>query len=165
MTDFNLAILDRVKPGALVVSGSRGLIGYHNFAQHVCKLAKDRGWCIVVGDARGVDTCVIRMAGKQNVPLVVLGCQAVGCLRLTPPESARSQLILGGSVKGSCFIIRDKALAELASTTDHNGFIGLWDGQSKGTRKTATFCQEAGIPGLLMRPNGKIAERWERTHV
>lgn len=160
MTVFNRDILRRVQKGALVVAGSRGLIGYHGFAEYACQLAKERGWCIVVGDARGVDTAVIRMAGRQHVPLVVLGCEAKGNLRLTPPRSALTQLIVGGHVSGTCFVIRDEAMAELAATTDKNGFIGLWNGRSYGTQHTAHFCRLKGIPGLLMLRDRTITQKW-----
>ena len=164
MIEFKASILARVQQGALVVAGSRGLIGYHGFAQYACKLASERGWCIVVGDARGVDTLVIRMSKTCGVPLVVLGCQAVGELRLTPHTSALTQLIPGGQRSGSCFVIRDEALATLAATSEQHGFIGLWNGKSRGTQHTAKFCRLRGIPGMLMLPDGRVTQRWGKTN-
>ncbi len=166
MTAFPPALLSRVVPGALVVSGSRSFEGsmLQWVREAVCQvvdLATVRGWAIVVGDASGIDTFIIHRAFQRQVPTVILGCEQVGRLRvpLTVPmqEWAQSWLVPGGT-RRSCFIIRDEALVSLALTTPHRGFYGIWDGESPGTQKTAGFARTRGVPGVLV--SGAKRETW-----
>ncbi len=166
MTAFPPALLSRVAPGALVVSGSRSF-EYHDMhwakerSAYVAFLAQQRGWAIVVGDALGVDTYVIQRACLLKIPLVVLGCETVGHIRamLTTAQRAHALtwLVPGGTHK-TCFAIRDAALAELAATAEKRGFYGVWDGASRGTQLTFEKCKALGIPGVLQ--SGAQTERW-----
>lgn len=163
-TEFSQTILDTVKNGALVVSGSRSLYGtkFHWFGEKVYELVEERDWATIVGDARGVDTIVINTIEFYKAPLVILGCEAVGKIRADHhPLYAHTQLIKGGNHL-SCYVVRDKALAHLALEAKEHGFIGLWDGQSKGTRHTANYCKKVGIAGMILNPDGKVIERWKK---
>lgn len=148
--------------GVLVVSGSRGLRPA-GWASWVVSLAASRGWGIVVGDARGVDRLVAQAASAAGVPCLVVGCRAVGRLRFPLPDGCVGVLARGGRPSGSCFVLRDKFLARLASrflaSGRGAGFAGAWDGRSRGVRHTARFCRGAGVPGVFFRASGS---RWVR---
>jgi hypothetical protein len=161
---FPSELTERVQSGALVVSGSR------SFAAHVkapwareqvaaaVKLALARGWCVVVGDAFGVDSYAIVEAYFQGVPVIVLGCEAVGRLRTPAKETMLTWLVPGGDRRGSCFVVRDEALCVLASLAPASGFYGVWDGVSRGTLHTAGFAKRYGVPGVLVSREGR--ETW-----
>lgn len=80
------------------------------------------------------------------------------------PLFAYYQLIDGGTQK-SCYIIRDKALIELALHSPRRGFMAFWDGQSKGTRHTADYAKKRGIAGVIYNPKNEIVERWKTSSV
>jgi hypothetical protein len=150
---FSQEIMNAVQNGVLIVSGSRSIQQTPHVAWAV-DLAKERGWAVAVGDATGVDTLVMKQCELQGVPYIVLGCEAVGHCRNCSP-GAISWLIPGGDVRGSCYLIRDRALAELASRAPKAGFVGIWDGKSRGTRYTMEACTSVGIGCLLLGPNGQ----------
>jgi hypothetical protein len=160
---FPPEILERVQSGALVISGSRSFAELNkawarNQAAKAVHAAKQRGWCVVVGDAMGIDSFIVEETFYQRVPVVVMGCEAVGRLRMTVVEEMATWLVPGGDRRGSCFVVRDEALCALASLAPASGFYGVWDGVSRGTLHTAGFAKRYGLPGVLVSAAGR--ETW-----
>lgn len=146
--------------GALVVSGSRACPPARaaEFASFAVGLAVSRGWGVLVGDARGVDASVVSAAAAAGIPLAVFGAAAAGRLRLSVPVACSAVLVPGGSVRGSAWALRDRALVAAALAAPVAGFAGCVFGEGRGTRLTARFAVRAGLPGLLVFSGGWF--RW-----
>lgn len=147
--------------GALLVSGSRSITNCQAWALSVVELAAKRDWFLVVGDARGVDEYVIHYANKVlHCKLIVCGCVAVGHPRQNVSDLKAYTLIPGGNVQKTCYAIRDKWMAETVALAPASGFLGLWDGQSKGTQITANHAKGLGIAGVVYNIDG-TKESWK----
>lgn len=150
-------LVDAIQPGAFVVSGSRVWLDFTPMRIKAIEIvreaiASDRS--IIVGDAEGFDLETIRAAINMDYDdrLIVLGCHAVGRFRLPVPDAALSWLVPGGDRRGSCYLIRDRAMAELAASGFLSVFRGVWNGISRGTIKTALEAYKLGMEGVLFRP-------------
>lgn len=159
MTEFPQALIDTVERGAILVSGSRKwepaqLSKVSQLVESVIRRAFWERWSIIVGDANGVDEMLITTAAQYSgIPLIVMGCAAVGRIRVQTPEHALTWLAPGGDKRGSCYLIRDEMMAELAAMAPDARFYGIWNGQSTGTKKTALEAYKRGILGWMLSPN------------
>jgi hypothetical protein len=142
--------------GALVISGSRSLENRDNFALFAVDEAIKRDFWIIVGDARGIDTLVWRAVVQRDYhKMIAVGCEVNGGLRSREGILDKiTWLVQGGNISGSCYVIRDKAMAQLASKAPANGFLGLCHNHSRGTRHTFEACKQFGIPGILYHTDG-----------
>lgn len=140
--------------GALLVSGSRSIVDAKEFAHQVYLLASQREWIVICGDAKGVDKSVIDYCFHIKYPIHVYASGVAGLRYFKWHERADFSFVPGGTHK-SCFVIRDEKMAQVTRAYPEYGFIGLWNGQSKGTVHTANFAKALGIPGILYKTNGE----------
>ncbi|MCC7447112.1 MAG: hypothetical protein IT324_06835 [Anaerolineae bacterium] len=109
--------------------------------------AKANGWCVLVGDAEGIDTAVIVACNQQQVNYICFGIAA------KPRSKAFSSVRDGGtgryirvaSKKPYDYATRDRHMADLA---DRGVF--LWTGESKGTKKAYDYMQSLNKPVDLL---------------
>jgi hypothetical protein len=154
--------------GAMVISGSRSLTKCRDLAHVALRIAEDNNWVVLIGDARGVDLVIQQESSLlPKIKIVVMGCKALGYFRyIWPHLNMERHLVPGGDKRGSCFAIRDWALAELAMYAPAGGrsFIGIWDGESRGTLITAKACEQLGIAGriyqLPVKPSVNVHHEW-----
>ena len=152
--------------GSVVISGSRSLqplmvpiimkeISYTHTPFQVYPV-------IIVGDARGVDTRTVLACQQLSLDFIVCGCEAVGKIRLSIRnlDECPSVLVPGGNKQKTCYAIRDKWMIDTALLAKAAVFLGVWDGQSKGTILTADYAKSKGMPGKLVDMHGRLIEKW-----
>lgn len=115
----------------ILITGSRDaspeLLEY---ARSIVRRAKELGWSIIVGDAPGIDTAVIRECDRLSVAIEVHG--AYGRMR--------SRTSTGRNIAHSCdYTQRDRTMAELCDWC-----VACWNGKSNGTRATFVYARELG---------------------
>lgn len=122
----------------MCISGSRDMTREMKFApERVLWNAHKEGYAILVGDAPGVDTAIIRAAQKLNIPIVVFGI------------TEKPRLDVGSNpyihVKRSTYHARDQIMIDLADR-----WIGLWNGRSYGTKDAGRYAQSRNKPATLI---------------
>ncbi|MCB2146570.1 MAG: DNA-protecting protein DprA [Deltaproteobacteria bacterium] len=107
----------------ILITGSRqASVEMINYAKAVVKRAKEKGHSIIVGDAGGIDTAVIRECDRLKVPVEVWG--AYGKLRVKSNQDNNQH------IEGT-YPERDRLMAARCDMC-----IAVWDGQSRGTKLT-----------------------------
>lgn len=139
----------------LIISGSRSFENGHEgfLKDYVSPTLKERDIDLVVcGDARGID---FQMIESIKWCPVQIWYPSVNGLRwkVIEPLSIEPVAVDGGTHR-SCYIIRDKAMVDFYANYN-TYFLGCWDGESRGTYKTAEFVKEAGIKGKLINYKDK----------
>lgn len=141
----------------LLVSGSRYLSAHIPLINPVFAAFVNQ----VAGDAPGLDTSIIHAA---TVPLRVFVTAKYGSRVKQLP--AHAEVVVVPSVMGekSPFLTRDEQMARYTARAPKNGFIGLWNGYSRGTILTAEWAKKLGIPGILYRAINmeayRVEQRW-----
>jgi len=132
----------------LLIAGSRKATdAMLHKARQAVERAKANGWCVLVGDADGIDTAVIAACNEQQVNYICFGIDA------KPRSTAFSSVKDGGtgrymrvaSQHPYDYAMRDRHMAELA---DRGLF--LWNGESKGTKAAYDYMQTLHKPVDLL---------------
>ena len=109
----------------LLITGSRDastlMLAY---ARQVVTEAAGNGWCIVGGDALGVDAAVIAECDRLNVPVEVHGAHSH--LRRQATHLHAANVVQPGD-----YPAHDRLMVERADIV-----YAIWDGTSPGTRRT-----------------------------
>ena len=122
----------------LLITGSREATPAMCQVAHACVFrAGDKGWRVLVGDAGGIDAAVIAACDASGVPVTVFG--AYGKLRRRTNQAEPD----GKNVALPCpsYPQRNGVMVVAASRC-----VGIWDGQSSGTRDTLNKAFRKGIP-------------------
>lgn len=126
----------------VLITGSRS-INDPALVKRIIKRLKERGDEIIVGDARGVDTTVIRICNANDIPYTCY----------TPHDESRNKSAVNVKTnQGSNYIERDRIMAEACDMC-----IAVWDGESAGTQHTFRFARKLGKrTHIWKRGNGWI---------
>lgn len=154
-----------------MVSGSRSIERCNKFARLVCAAAKQREWCIIIGDAEGVDRNVAIEASLQGVTVFIVHVYEIGCRFPFSAWPCKMPFYSIGVIAGNiptkqAFAVRDKEMVKMVLEFKQRGFMALWDGKSKGTQITAQEARKRGIAGIIYSPREKqsdgfnMVKRW-----
>lgn len=130
----------------MCLSGSRDMTPGMSFApERILWTAHQEGYVILVGDAPGVDTAIIKAAQKLRIPVIVFG------LTRMPRTDVGSNPYV--QVKRGNFYYRDQVMIDLADR-----WIGMWNGTSKGTQAAARYAKSKGKNAhLISYPGSQMA--------
>lgn len=142
---------------ALLVSGSRYWEAEdepiaRDYVTRVIARAKETGKYVLVGDAPGVDKWVIDECEAQGVPVTIYRPHGKA-LRYTTQSAVLA-------FAGNSYASRDRYMVHRIS--DLNGIVlGVWNGQSTGTRRVLSLARMAYIPlePFVWSPRGGL-RKW-----
>ncbi len=129
-----MARLTSTPPTQLLITGSRKAPpAMRAYARRAVARAAELGWHVIVGDAAGVDAAVIAACDTLRVPITVCGAHG----RLRRRTRTGENLALGS--RRYPYVLRDLWMAARCDVC-----LALWDGTSRGTRKTFAAAREMG---------------------
>jgi len=118
---------------SLLISGSRiATAAMLDYARAAVTNAKERGWCVIVGDAFGVDRVVADECRALDVQVFVYGIA----------ENPRNGALWAGKnmytwLSGAQnYRQRDEHMVRLA-----NSVLCIWNGESKGTKHVYDYAK------------------------
>ena len=135
------------KPYRLMVSGSRRTsANMLEYARRVVARAIECNWQIVVGDnPDGVDAEIVKECNRRKYSNVIV----VGIARKPRNGGVRGARYIQ---IGASYTERDRMMAKASDR-----MLGIWDGQSAGTKQGYQFAQSLGKTAHLMNFAGTFA--------
>lgn len=115
----------------LLITGSREATpAMLDYARRCVDRAFELNYEIIVGDAEGVDECVMKHAHALGAMCIVYGANG----KLRRQTTSCSPEIVAGN-----YLARDKAMALACDRC-----IAIWNGHSRGTMHTLNYAKAAG---------------------